>query len=60
MKGEQANMAIVGEFQLRLDALCKEADSKGVILTVDVVALQPLAMGNQAMHPLARAKWFNQ
>jgi hypothetical protein len=59
MKGEQANIETVAAFQLKLQELCDQTDKQGVVLTVDLVALQPLAMGNFAMHPLARPAWLN-
>lgn len=54
MRGEQANIETVAAFQLKLQALVDEAEAQGVVLTIDTIALQPLAMGNYAMHPLAR------
>ena len=59
MKGEQANIETVARFQLKLQELVDEAEREGVILTIDTVAMQPLAMGNYAMHPLARPAWWN-
>lgn len=58
-KGAQADIATVSRFQLGLQQLCDDAEREGVVLTVDLVALQPLAMGNFAMHPLARPAWLN-
>lgn len=59
MRGEQANIETVAAFQLKLQALVDQADKQGVVLTIDTVAPQPIAMGNYAMHPLARPCWWN-
>lgn len=58
-QGAQADVNTVATFQLRLQSLCDEAAKNGVVLTVDIVALQPLKMGHYHMAPLARPQWFN-
>lgn len=57
--GAQADTATVARYQKALDALCTCAEAGGVVLTVDLTDLQPLAMGNYRMHPLARPVWWN-
>lgn len=59
MKGAQANIETVARFQIQLQSLCDDANREGVVLTIDVVPLQPLAMGNYHMAPLARPVWWN-
>lgn len=59
MRGEQADITTVADFQKRLAALCDEAKDAGVVLTVECKALLPLAMGHHEMMPLARPQWFN-
>ena len=50
----QTRQNLLAYFRYELATLCLEAEKCGIVLTVENVPQQPLAMGNHAMVPAAR------
>lgn len=47
-------MTVLEQYETRLRDLCAKAKQDGLLLSIELVPLQPLAMGNLAMRPAVR------